>query len=80
MPGNGISIDLYKVNGRLGAYPSARFAGGLLYQRLGAAYEVNYEPKEAIGMMMHIAQTKIREVSDIVLDRVRSCLSYEMPM
>jgi len=56
MPGNEISIDLYEVNGRLGAYPSVRFAGDLLYQRLGAAYEVNNEPnKEAIGTMVHIA-------------------------
>lgn len=85
--------DVYQVNNgmhMLAAYPnSVRFAaGGLLYQRLNAASELGTtnvrgrddEPNATIGTMVYNVQTKIREVSDIMLDRIRSCLSTEMPM
>ena len=82
-------IPVYVVNnGMLAAYPTVRFAGGLLYRRLDAASELGTtnvrgfddEPNAMIGTMVYDAQTKIREVSGIILDRIRSCLSTEMPM
>jgi hypothetical protein len=84
-----ISFDIYEGNGMLGTYPSIWFStGGWLhrYQRLGVASEgtnvrgVTGESKETTGTTVYVAQTKIRGLYGIVLDRIRSFLNAEMPV
>jgi hypothetical protein len=86
---DGIFLDTYEVNGILGTYPSIRFStGGWLYRyhRLDVASEgtnvggVADKAKETAGTMAYVAQTKIRELSGIVTDRIRSFLNAEMPV
>jgi hypothetical protein len=84
----GVSHVIYEVNGMLiGAHPSIRFGGWLYqYQRLDNSSEgtnvsgINDKTKETTGTMAYVAQMKIRDVSGIVLDRIRSFLNVKMPV